>query len=194
MLNESRADWIHLDVMDGVFVPNISFGMPVAEAICRLTVKPIDTHFMVVEPDKFVDTFGVLGINIFTVHYEACPHLHRTLQHIRQRGMKAGVAINPHTPVGALEEIAVEADLLLIMSVNPGFGGQRFIEGSADKIARTKELVLRKNSSALIEVDGGITPDNAEQLKTAGADILVVGHSVFAVGEARGVIERLKEM
>jgi ribulose-phosphate 3-epimerase len=191
MLNNSKADWIHLDIMDGVFVPNISFGMPVVEAVGKLTAKPLDAHLIIVQPEKFITRFCELGVNILTVQYEACPHLHRTLQQIRSAGMKAGVALNPHTPVGAIEEIAADAHLFLIMSVNPGFGGQRFIESTVDKVARTKELLLRKNSSALISVDGGISRANAPLLKAAGADVLVAGNAVFKAQNPQEEIAQL---
>ncbi|GHT75155.1 ribulose-phosphate 3-epimerase [Bacteroidia bacterium] len=192
MLNESGVDWIHLDIMDGVFVPNISFGMPVVSAVSRLTTKPLDAHLMIMQPEKFIAKFKALGVNILTVQYEACTHLHSTLQQIQREGMKAGVALNPHTPVGVIEEIVNIADLILIMSVNPGFGGQRFIENTTDKISRTKELLLRKKSQALIEVDGGINRQNARQIKDAGADILVVGNAIFSAQDPKKEIDNLQ--
>ncbi|GHT12670.1 ribulose-phosphate 3-epimerase [Bacteroidia bacterium] len=194
MFNASEADWIHLDIMDGVFVPNISFGMPVVAAVSRITTKPLDAHLMIVQPEKFIAEFKQLGVNILTVQYEACTHLHRTLQQIQQAGMKAGVAINPHTPVSVLEEIAAVADLVLVMSVNPGFGGQKFIANSADKVARAKDLLLRKKSAALIEVDGGVNRHNARLLRDAGADILVVGNAILAANNPTEEIAVIKNL
>ncbi|MDR1023000.1 MAG: ribulose-phosphate 3-epimerase [Prevotellaceae bacterium] len=179
MLNASAAEWVHFDIMDGVFVPNLSFGFPILEAVRRCTCKPLDVHLMMVQPDRYVERFKESGASILTVQYEACTHLHRVLERIKKLDMKAGVAINPHTPVAVLEEVATLADLVLVMSVDPGFGGQAFIESSYDKISRASELLLRKNSSALVEVDGGVTLNNAPKIKAAGAGALVAGSLVF---------------
>ncbi len=179
LVNESQADWFHLDVMDGVFVPNISFGIPVIKAIKSKANKPLDVHLMIVNPEKYTEAFCKAGADILTVHYEACPHLHRNLQEIRSYGMKAGVAINPHTPISALEDIIEMADVVCLMSVNPGFGGQQFIENSLNKIVQLKELIIRKNTHTYIEVDGGVGADNIRQVLKAGADVLVAGSSVF---------------
>lgn len=168
MVNRSEADWFHLDIMDGVFVPNISFGFPVIEHIAKLAKKPLDVHLMIVEPDKFLERFSDVGANILTVHWEACTHLHRTLSRIRQLGMKAGVSLNPHTPVELLDDILQEADLVLIMSVNPGFGGQKFIERSMSRISRLREMIDKGGYSTLIEVDGGVGTHNAAELYAAG--------------------------
>ena len=179
MINDSEADWFHIDIMDGVFVPNISFGMPVLEAITRHTKKTIDVHLMIVDPDRYIKTFSNLGANILTVHYEACTHLHRTLQAIKAEGMKAGVALNPHISIDLLEDVINDIDLVCLMSVNPGFGGQSFIENTYTKIEKLKALIQRKNATTLIEVDGGVTDKNASQLVTAGANVLVAGNFVF---------------
>ncbi len=191
VVNESRAEWFHLDVMDGVFVPNISFGLPVVRALRGATEKVLDVHLMIVQPERYVDDFRTAGADYLTVHVEASTHLHRTLQAIRDAGMRAGVALNPHTPVCTVEEVAEMADMILIMSVNPGFGGQKFIASSLDKVARTKELLLRKNSSALIQVDGGVNAENAAQLFAAGADVLVAGNAVFAAEDPVKAIQQL---
>jgi len=191
MLNGSAAEWIHFDVMDGLFVPNLSFGFPILSAVRRLTVKPLDVHLMMVQPERYVEQFKASGADILTVQYEACTHLHRTLEQIKKLGMKAGVALNPHTPVAALEEVAAALDVVLVMSVDPGFGGQAFIENSYDKIGRTRDLLLRKNSQAVIEVDGGVTLDNAAKLKAAGVDVLVVGNTVFSSATPVEVIAKL---
>ena len=192
MLNQSDAEWIHLDVMDGVFVPNISYGMPVIKAIDGMTDKVLDTHLMIVQPERYIKEFKEIGADILTVHYEACTHLHRTVQEIKNEGMKAGVALNPHTSVDLLEDIINDIDLLLIMSVNPGFGGQQFIRNTYQKIVKAVELIDRKNASVLIEVDGGVGPGNAEQLAQLGADVLVAGSSVFSAYNPLEVITELK--
>jgi ribulose-phosphate 3-epimerase len=194
MLNKSKADYIHCDVMDGVFVPNISFGIPVIQQISQIAAKPLDVHLMIVNPDQFTDVFKQAGASILTVHYEACPHLHRTIQSIKQAGMRASVCLNPHTPVLLLEDIIRDVDMVLIMSVNPGFGGQVFIENSYEKVSRLKELILSKNSSALIEVDGGVNFETGKQLYEAGADILVAGSFVFQSENPVETINHFKEL
>ncbi len=191
MINESQADWFHIDVMDGVFVPNISFGQPVIKHIKKLAKKPLDVHLMIVEPDKFFEDYKNCGADIITVHYEACTHLHRSLSRIKQLGMKAGVVLNPHTPVCVLEDIIDMCDLVLLMSVNPGFGGQSFIENTYNKIKDLKELINRKNPSCLIEIDGGVNTANHKALVEAGADVLVAGSAVFA---SENPIETIKEL
>lgn len=194
MINSSEADWFHIDIMDGVFVPNISFGMPVLEAITKYTTKTIDVHLMIVDPDRYIKTFAALGSNILTVHYEACTHLHRTLQAIKAEGMKAGVALNPHTNVDLLEDVINDIDMVCIMSVNPGFGGQSFIENTYDKVRKLKALIERKNASTIIEIDGGVTNKNALQLVEAGADVLVAGNYVFKAENPTQTISDLKKM
>jgi ribulose-phosphate 3-epimerase len=194
MINNSEADWFHIDIMDGVFVPNISFGMPVLEAIAKHAKKTIDVHLMIVDPDRYIRTFAALGSNILTVHYEACPHLHRTLQAIKAEGMKAGVALNPHTNIDLLEDIINDIDMVCIMSVNPGFGGQSFIENTYSKIEKLKELINRKNAATLIEIDGGVTDKNAVQLVKAGADILVAGNFVFKAENPKQTISDLRKL
>jgi ribulose-phosphate 3-epimerase len=194
MINDSQADWFHIDIMDGVFVPNISFGMPVLEAITKHAKKTIDVHLMIVEPDRYIKTFKDLGANLLTVHYEACTHLHRTLQAIKAEGMKAGVALNPHTSIDVLEEIINDIDMVCIMSVNPGFGGQSFIENTYSKIEKLKTLIIRKGASTLIEIDGGVTNKNAKQLVEAGADVLVAGSFVFKAENPIATIEDLKNL
>jgi len=191
MINQSEADWFHIDIMDGVFVPNISFGMPVLEAITKHAKKTIDVHLMIIDPDRYIKTFAQLGSTNFTVHYEACTHLHRTLQAIKAEGMKAGVALNPHTPVSLLEDIIKDIDLVCLMSVNPGFGGQSFIEHTYTKVKQLKEIILLNNASTLIEIDGGVTNKNAQQLAEAGADVLVAGNYVF---KAQNPIETIKDL
>jgi ribulose-phosphate 3-epimerase len=193
MVNQSEADWFHLDIMDGVFVPNISFGMPVVEAIAKHAKKPLDTHLMIVDPDRYIKTFADLGVHHLTVHYEACPHLHRTLQAIKAEGMKAGVALNPHTSINLLEDTIQDIDIVIVMSVNPGFGGQSFIENTYQKVKDLKNLIQRKNSSALIEIDGGVNAGNAKKLIDHGADALVAGSFVFKSEQPTETIKQLKE-
>ena len=192
MVNESQADWFHLDIMDGLFVPNISYGMPVVKAIKEHAKKPLDVHLMIVDPDRYIHTFAQLGSNFLSVHYEACTHLHRTVQAIRQEGMKAGVALNPHTPITVMEDIITDVDLLLIMSVNPGFGGQSFIENTYKKVSQAKELITKTGSKAMIEVDGGVNATNTPKLVAAGADVLVAGSFVFNAPDPKKTIEALK--
>lgn len=179
MINKSEADWFHLDIMDGVFVPNLSFGFPVVEHIASVAKKPLDVHLMIIEPDRYLERFCNAGANILTVHWEACNHLHRTVTQIKKLGMKAGVSINPHTPVDLLDDILLEADLVLIMSVNPGYGGQKFIENSLFRISRLRKMIDQKGLSTLIEVDGGVDVNNAASIYSAGADVLVAGNAVF---------------
>lgn len=194
MINQSQADWFHIDIMDGVFVPNISFGMPVLEAISKHAKKTIDVHLMIVQPERYIKTFAKLGANILTVHYEASTHLHRTLQEIKAEGMKAGVAINPHTNVNLLEDCIKDIDLVCIMSVNPGFGGQSFIENTYKKVKQLKEIIARNQASTLIEIDGGVTSKNARQLVEAGADVLVAGSFVFNSDNPIETIANLKHI
>jgi ribulose-phosphate 3-epimerase len=194
MINNSDADWFHIDIMDGVFVPNISFGMPVLEAITKHAKKTIDVHLMIVQPERYITTFAQLGATILTVHFEACTHLHRTLQEIKAAGMKAGVALNPHTTIHVLEDVIHDIDLVCLMSVNPGFGGQSFIENTYSKVTQLRELITKKNASTLIEIDGGVTNKNAQQLVKAGADVLVAGNFVFKAENPTQTIAELKEL
>jgi ribulose-phosphate 3-epimerase len=194
MLNASAADYIHVDVMDGIFVPNISFGIPVTEAIHRHATKPLDVHLMIVNPELYVEDFVKAGASIVTVHVEACTHLHRTLQEIKRLGVAAGVALNPHTPIELLTEVLEEVDLVCVMSVNPGFGGQKFIEHSYAKVANLKNLILKKGAKTQIEVDGGVSEQNAKRLVEAGADILVAGNFVFKAPDPMAAIASLKSI
>jgi ribulose-phosphate 3-epimerase len=192
MINSSEADWIHVDVMDGVFVPNISFGMPVIEAIKRHAAKPLDVHLMIVQPERYIETFRKIGADVITVHIEACTHLHRAIQQIHATGAQAGVALNPHTPIDSLSDILADIELVCLMSVNPGFGGQKFIERTFSKVRDLKKLIHQTGSKAKIEIDGGVNSENAPQLMTAGADVLVAGNFVFSSPNPREVISRLK--
>lgn len=192
MVNNSEADWIHLDVMDGRFVPNITFGMFIVEAIGKLAQKPLDVHLMILEPEKYIEAFRKAGAHVITVHYEACTHLNRTIHQIRETGALAGVALNPHTPVQLLEDVIEDTDLVCLMSVNPGFGGQKFIYNSMSKIRKLREMIDSRNSGALIEIDGGVGLQNAESILQAGADVLVAGSSVFSAQDPRATIQALK--
>ena len=194
MINQSEADWFHVDVMDGVFVPNISFGFPVMKPLQSKATKPLDVHLMIVDPDRYTKAFADAGAHVLTVHVEACTHLHRTLTNIRNHGMKAGVAINPHTSIDHLEDVINDIDLVCVMSVNPGFGGQSFIENTYDKVTKLKALITRKNAATLIEIDGGVTNKNANQLVVAGADVLVAGNFVFKAENPTQTIADLKKM
>ncbi len=194
MLNSSECDWFHLDVMDGVFVPNISFGFPVMESMKRHAQKPLDVHLMIVEPQKFVKQVAALGAKVMNVHYEACNHLHRVLQQIKAEGMMAGVTLNPHTPVNVLEDIICEADLVMLMGVNPGFGGQKFIEHTVDKTRRLRELIDKSGSRALIEIDGGVNRETGRRLVEAGADVLVAGSAVFGAADPQEEIRALRSL
>ncbi|HOY05191.1 MAG TPA: ribulose-phosphate 3-epimerase [Saprospiraceae bacterium] len=192
LVNRSEADWLHYDVMDGRFVPNISFGLVILEAVRKMSTKPIDVHLMIVEPEKYVEAFRKAGADVITVHAEACPHLHRTIHQIKESGAKAGVALNPHTPVNILENVIEHIDLVCVMSVNPGFGGQKFIYQTLPKTRQLKEMIISSNSQALIEIDGGVGLHNAESLLQAGADVLVAGNSVFGAKDPEATIRQLK--
>jgi ribulose-phosphate 3-epimerase len=192
MVNGSEADWFHLDIMDGVFVPNISYGMPVMDAMRKHATKPLDVHLMIVDPDRYITTFRDLGAAVLTVHYEACTHLHRTVQAIQQAGMKAGVALNPHTSVDVLEDVIADLDLVLVMSVNPGFGGQKFIDRTYSKLRRLREMMASAGAHCLVEVDGGVGLSNARMLADAGADVLVAGNAVFSAADPLATIRALK--
>ena len=194
MINRSSADWLHLDIMDGVFVPNISFGFPVLKSVATICRKPMDVHLMIVEPDKFIDRFAELGAMSLNVHYEACTHLHRTVQEIRRRGMKSAVTLNPATPLCVLDDIIEDIDMVLLMTVNPGFGGQKFIEHSIDKVKRLREMIDRRGLDTLIEVDGGVNFETGKRLVDAGVDVLVSGNTVFASADPEATIRRLKSL
>lgn len=193
LVNKSEADWFHIDIMDGVFVPNISYGMPVLKAMAKHANKPLDVHLMIVDPDRYIKTFASLGADNLSVHLEACTHLHRTLQAIKAEGMKAGVALNPHTSVSLLQDTIQDIDLICLMSVNPGFGGQSFIENTYAKISALKDLIIQKNASTLIEIDGGVSGKNAKKLVETGADVLVAGSFVFGSDNPTETISKLKE-
>lgn len=194
MINQSEADWLHMDIMDGVFVPNISFGFPVLEAVAKACTKPLDVHFMIVHPEQYIQRTAKLGAMMMNVHYEACTHLHRTVQEIHDAGMKAGVTLNPSTPVSVLEDIINDVDMVLLMSVNPGFGGQTFIENTISKVQRLKELIVKSGSKALIEVDGGVQAETAPRLVKAGVDVLVSGSYVFKAADPFQTIKELKAL
>ena len=194
MINNSEADWFHIDIMDGVFVPNISFGFPVMEAIKKHAKKPLDVHLMIVDPDRYITTFKKAGADVLTVHYEACDHLHRTIQAIKAEGMKAGVALNPHTPIHLLKDVIADLNLVCIMSVNPGFGGQSFIRNTFNKVQELKALIVESESNALIEIDGGVGTDNAKLLVECGADVLVAGSSVFKAENPSEAVAQLKRL
>ncbi|MEO1712662.1 MAG: ribulose-phosphate 3-epimerase, partial [Bacteroidota bacterium] len=194
LVNASEADWFHVDVMDGVFVPNISFGMMIVKAMKKMATKPLDVHLMIVQPEKYVEQFREAGADVITVHYEACPHLHRVVQQIKATGAKAGVALNPHTPIEVLTDLIEDIDLVCLMSVNPGFGGQKFIYRTLDKTARLRAMITERNASTMIEIDGGVGLQNAEKLLQAGANVLVAGSSVFKSEDPTKTISQLKAL
>ena len=194
MVNRSQADWFHLDIMDGVFVPNISYGLPVVSQIKKIATIPLDVHLMIVQPERYVEAFHKAGADILTVHYETCTHLHRTIQQIKSQGMKAGVSLNPHTPVSLLEDVIEDIDVVLLMSVNPGFGGQSFIEQTINKVDKLKKLIMESNSHTLIEIDGGVNFETGKRLVNAGADALVAGSFVFNSPDPEANIKGLKEL
>lgn len=194
MVNRSQADWFHLDIMDGVFVPNISYGLPVVSQIKKIATKPLDVHLMIVQPERYVEAFHKAGADILTVHYETCTHLHRTIQQIKSQGMKAGVSLNPHTPVSLLEDVIEDIDVVLLMSVNPGFGGQSFIEQTINKVDKLKKLIMESNSHTLIEIDGGVNFETGKRLVNAGADALVAGSFIFNSPDPEANIKGLKEL
>lgn len=194
MINGSEADWLHLDIMDGVFVPNISFGFPVIEAVSKICRKPLDVHLMIVQPERYIKQTARIGAMMMNVHYETCTHLHRTIQEIHEAGMKAGVTLNPSTPVSVLEDIIRDVDMVLLMSVNPGFGGQKFIENTISKVSRLKEMITRQGSRALIEVDGGVQQETAPRLVEAGVDVLVSGSYIFKADDPKATISWLKSL
>lgn len=193
MVNDSQCDWFHLDIMDGLFVPNISYGFPVVKSIAAKAKKPLDAHLMIMDPDRYIGRFAEFGVEYLSVHYEACTHLHRTLQLIRSYGMKAGVALNPHTPVSCLEEVVCECDFVLIMSVNPGFGGQKFIENAVDKVRRTKALIEAKGADCFIEIDGGVNAGNIDFLAEAGVSAFVAGNAIFSQADPVEMIAKMKQ-
>ena len=194
IINKSQADWLHIDIMDGVFVPNISFGFPVLEYVAQLSKKPLDVHLMIVQPEKFINEVKELGAMMMNVHYEACPHIHRVIQQIKDSGMKAGVTLNPGTPVSILNDIIADVDMVLLMSVNPGFGGQKFITHTIDKVKELRELINKSNSKALIEIDGGVNMQTGKELVDAGADVLVAGNAIFKAPDILKTIQEMKDL
>jgi len=194
IINKSQADWLHIDIMDGVFVPNISFGFPVLKYVAQLSKKPLDVHLMIVQPEKFINEVKELGAMMMNVHYEACPHIHRVIQQIKDSGMKAGVTLNPGTPVSMLNDIIADVDMVLLMSVNPGFGGQKFITHTIDKVKELRELINKSNSKALIEIDGGVNMQTGKELVDAGADVLVAGNAIFRAPDILKTIQEMKDL